>query len=90
MAYKKDRIYYYLVQLILKLKDKEQADEFFKVMFTPKEFEQLKIRIQILQMLKKGMLQRDIANKLKIGIATVTRGSNMLKQYEFEMLDRVR
>jgi TrpR family transcriptional regulator, trp operon repressor len=89
-VFKKDKTFFHLIQLVLKLKDKDEAEEFYKVMFTPKEFEQLKMRIQILQLLKKGIPHHEIAAKLKIGVATVTRGSNMLKQFDFKILDRVK
>lgn len=36
-------------------------------------------RLQILEMLEQGVPQRQIAEKLGVGIATVTRGSNTMK-----------
>jgi TrpR family trp operon transcriptional repressor len=36
-------------------------------------------RLQILKMLEQGVPQRQIAEKLGVGIATVTRGSNTMK-----------
>ena len=36
-------------------------------------------RLQIFEMLEQGVPQRQIAEKLGVGIATVTRGSNAMK-----------
>ena len=36
-------------------------------------------RLQIFEMLEQGVPQRQIAEKLGVGIATVTRGSNTMK-----------
>ena len=37
-------------------------------------------RLQIIEMLQQGIPQRQIADKLGVGIATVTRGSHHLKR----------
>lgn len=53
----------------------KEMEEFLKGILTPGELEQLTRRLQIVKMLKKGVAQREIANNLDVGIATVTRGA---------------
>ena len=69
-----------LTREILGLKSKEKILSFLRWILTPKEFEQLPIRLQIIKMLRKGISQRTIVKKLGVGIATVTRGANELKK----------
>ena len=52
--------------------------EFLSDMLTPAEMKEVVTRWQIVQRLAKGEPQRTIAKDLKIGIATVTRGSRAL------------
>ena len=58
--------------------NKAFLDEFLQDLLTPKEYETLALRWQIVQLLAQGLTQREITQKLKIGIATVTRGSREL------------
>lgn len=48
-------------------------------LLTPEEIEAIHQRVEILHMLLEGKPQRDIAAKLDCGIATVTRGSRIIK-----------
>ena len=59
-------------------KDRMFLDEFLQDILTPVEYEALAIRWQIVKLLAEGMTQREITEKLHIGIATVTRGSREL------------
>ena len=58
----------------------EEIHQFFRVMFTPKEIDAFSQRIQILKLLCAGTSQRDIAECLGVGIATITRGSRVLQE----------
>lgn len=49
-------------------------------LLTANELADVANRLQIMEMLKQGIPQRQIADKLGVGIATVTRGSNHLKR----------
>jgi TrpR family transcriptional regulator, trp operon repressor len=62
---------------------KEMGD-FLKGMLTAKEIEVFFQRLAIVKMLKKGVPQRIIANVLRVGIGTVTRGSKELKRGRFK------
>ncbi len=52
--------------------------DFLLDLLTPAEYEEIVTRWQIVKRLAKGEPQRTIARDLKIGIATVTRGSREL------------
>lgn len=52
--------------------------DFLLDILTPAEYKEIMIRWQIVKRLAKGESQRTIARELKIGIATVTRGSREL------------
>ncbi len=59
-------------------KNKILLQEFLLDILTPAEYKEMMIRWQIVKRLDKGEPQRTIAKELKIGIATVTRGSREL------------
>ncbi len=73
-----------LMEVILKMKSKKQLENFLQGILTPKELEEIPNRIKIVKLLKKGIAHQDIANKLHVGVATVTRGSRELKSGRFE------
>ncbi len=55
-------------------------DDFFSLMFTPQEYEQLQKRYALIEALVKDELpQREISKDLQVSIAKITRGSNALK-----------
>lgn len=57
-----------------------ELDEVLVALLTPEEKQQLSLRVELLRELLKGdKPQRDIAQQLGVSIATITRGSNMLK-----------
>lgn len=60
-------------------KDKRLLDEFLKDILTPQELEEIPKRWQIIKELSQGTPQREIADKLGVAIATITRGSKELK-----------
>ncbi len=49
-------------------------------MLTPSEIDALGQRIHILELLHKGMPQREVSEVLGVGVATVTRGNRMLRE----------
>lgn len=68
-----------LVAVLSKITNQRLMKEFLEDLFTPKEFEEMAKRLQIVKQLKKGISQRKIAKDLRVGIATVTRGSRELE-----------
>jgi TrpR family trp operon transcriptional repressor len=59
--------------------DKKLMEEFLKDILTPSEYESVALRWQIVKRLRKGETHRHIAGDLGLGISTVTRGSNTLR-----------
>lgn len=75
-----------LIDLLLSIKTKEDMENFLLGIFTPKELEEIPNRLSIVKMLKKGLPQHQIAEKLKVGVATVTRGSKELQLGRFRVV----
>jgi TrpR family trp operon transcriptional repressor len=70
-----------LVQILYKVsKDKVLLTEFMKEILTPREFDNISVRWQIVQRLAKGEHHQAIAESLHLGVATVTRGSREMRK----------
>lgn len=75
LEYKKE-----LLDLFSKIpKEKDFLALFLKDMFTPNEIETLALRWQIVKKLNEGATHREVVGDLKLGIATVNRGSRALR-----------
>lgn len=73
----------YIDELILHLMDGDtpvKLENALRALLTDSEMDEISKRLQIFKLLESGMPQRQIAEKLGVGIATVTRGSNALKR----------
>jgi TrpR family trp operon transcriptional repressor len=68
-----------LYQLLTLIEDQKEAALLFRELLTPQELTQIAERWQLVKMLDKGVTQREIAEKLNLSIATVTRGSKAFK-----------
>jgi len=69
-----------LINVIVNIgNDPVLLDAFFCDLFTPVEYTEIQKRWEIVKMLNNGIGQHKIAKDLKVGIATVTRGSRVLK-----------
>ena len=66
-------------KLVKKLHSEAEIESFFKELLTESEIETLSKRWRILEMLKDGFTQRDIAKELKVSLCKVTRGAKILK-----------
>jgi len=60
-------------------RDAKLLDAFLCDLLTPDEYKELIRRWHIVRELHQGIPQRRIASRLGMGIATITRGSRMLK-----------
>ncbi|GAB4185401.1 MAG: trp operon repressor [Simkaniaceae bacterium] len=68
------------LNLCLNMKNSEELDKLFQLFLTHEEREDIVRRYLLIKELLKGDLtQREIAEKLGISIAKITRGSNALK-----------
>jgi len=69
-----------LVNHLLAQRTAEQMHETLHDLLTPSELAEVAKRLQIFRMLEQGVPQRQIADTLGVGIATVTRGSIAMKK----------
>ncbi|KKP38252.1 MAG: TrpR-like protein YerC/YecD [Candidatus Peregrinibacteria bacterium GW2011_GWF2_33_10] len=67
-------------ELFVALPNKEIVNQVMEDFFTLSELEAVAQRWQIVKMLEQGISQRQISEKLGVGIATITHGSQTLKQ----------
>ena len=56
-----------------------EIEAFFKELLTKAELETLSKRWRILEMLKEGHTQREIAKELQVSLCKVTRGAKIMK-----------
>ncbi|EKD99599.1 MAG: hypothetical protein ACD_22C00225G0003 [uncultured bacterium] len=80
----KDKNINELVEAFLQAKNRDNTLDLLKGLLTSKELDEIARRLQIVKMLKAGMPQRDIVEKLKVGIATVTKGSKEVAKGRFK------
>lgn len=78
MEHKNNYKYEFLKVLQKVACDGAMLGAFLEDLFTPSEYEEIVRRWQIVKRLYKGLPQRKIANSLRVGIGTVTRGSREL------------
>jgi TrpR family trp operon transcriptional repressor len=73
-----------ILDFLAEVKEKDlsnlEYEQLLKVFLTPAEIDAISQRLQIVDMISKGIAQREISEKLGVGIATVTRGSRMLQE----------
>jgi TrpR family trp operon transcriptional repressor len=69
-----------LLDVFLRVTDKKEMEALLRGLLTQKELEELPKRLEILKQLKKGTAQHEIAQKVGVGVATVTRGSHELQR----------
>ena len=62
----------------------KELKEFLIGILTPGEIDQVLTRSKIIKLLKKNVPQHEIAEKLGVGVATVSRGSKMLSEGKFK------
>lgn len=75
-----------LVRELQKANSKEKLENLLRGLLTPKELEEIAERIRIVRLLKQGVGQHEIAARLNIGVATVTRGSKEIQQGNFKTI----
>lgn len=73
-----------LIDELISINNEKDMLNFLEGIFTVTELEEIPTRLQIVKMLKKGIAQHEIAEKLGVGIATVTRGASEIKKGRFK------
>ncbi|KAB8031846.1 Trp family transcriptional regulator [Fluviispira multicolorata] len=81
-------IIHFLNEVKYKDLNSNDCEQLLKVFLTPAEIDAISQRVQIVDLISKGVAQREISEKLGVGIATVTRGSRMLQENP-DLLKRV-
>ena len=72
-----------VIEVMYKIvKDKQLLADFVRDILTPREFENISVRWQIVKRLAKGEHHQSIAEDLHFGVATVTRGSREMRKKE--------
>lgn len=69
-----------LLEHLLTAHTPDSLEQLLNNLLTPSEMAEISKRLQIFKLLEAGLPQRQIAEQLGVGIATVTRGSRALKQ----------
>jgi TrpR family trp operon transcriptional repressor len=68
-----------LIEHLFSADSSTALESLLEALLTPSEMSEISKRLQIFRLLETGMPQRQIAEQLGVGIATVTRGSRALK-----------
>ena len=72
------------LESLLQIKSKAEMEAFLNGILTPQELTDLPKRLEIFKMLKAGIPQHEIAKRLGVGVATVTRGSHELQRGQIQ------
>lgn len=67
-----------ILKVILGIKNIKFLEHFLKDLLTPTEFKEIIKRWRVVRELNNKVAQRKISQKLKVGRATITRGSRVL------------
>lgn len=79
-----------IVSIAKKKDNLEELDLFFQEILTPNELLDLSLRWKLLIDLNEGMTQRKIAEKYRISLCKITRGSRILKKKDSIVLKLLR
>lgn len=71
-----------LIEYLLAVQTPQDMEAALKALLTPAELSEITNRLQIIKLLEAGESQRRIAEKLGVGIATVSRGARALKDLQ--------
>lgn len=74
----------HLADILVSIKSKGEMKVFLMGLLTSKELADIPKRLEIVRLLKKGIPQQEIARRLHVGVATVTRGSKELGKGRFQ------
>ncbi len=74
----------HLINLLCQITSQKEMKEFLFGILTEKELKEIPMRLQIVKFLKQNIPQQEIAKRLGVGIATVTRGSKELAKGRFK------
>lgn len=74
------------LKLVEAAESQAELDDLMQALLTHEERDQMALRIELLsELLRKQKPQRQIAHELGVSIATITRGSNLLKSIKTKL-----
>ncbi|MGB4965765.1 MAG: Trp family transcriptional regulator [Microgenomates group bacterium] len=83
----KIRLFNQLRDLFISIKSNDEMENLLLGILSPQELDEVATRLEIVRLLKNGTPQKQIAEKLAVGIATVTRGSREIKRGRFKYVN---
>lgn len=83
---KNHQSYKTLIQLIENNPNAEFIEKLFDAILTDKEQLELAKRLQIFALLQQGLPQREISERLEVGVATVSRGAKAYQTHQINEL----
>lgn len=78
--------YHSLLKHLANCHDSTDIEVLFRALLTDKEQHEIANRIRIFDLLECGATQRDIAEQLGVGIATVSRGAKAMQSHDVSAL----
>jgi TrpR family transcriptional regulator, trp operon repressor len=73
-----------IVRAFLLHRNELEMKDFILGLFTPKELGEIARRLEIVRLLEQGKPQHEIAAKVSVGVATVTRGAKEIQKNHFK------
>ena len=73
-----------VVWQLMQAKTKQEMENLVLGLFTQGEIEEFARRLTLVRLLKEGIAQHEIAKRLGVGVATVTRGAKEIKMGRFK------
>ncbi len=77
-----------LLDILCRIHATDEMEEVLASILTPREFKEVNNRIKIFALLIQQMPQREIAARLGVGIATVTRGAGIFNNKQTAALNK--
>lgn len=78
--------YQSLLDHLAQCQETSEIDDLFAALLTDKEQQDIANRIRIFDLLEQGVTQREIAEQLGVGIATVSRGAKAMQKHDLSAL----
>lgn len=79
MTKNKAQILKKMASILAKMEHEKDVENFLRAFMTPKECETLCVRYLLIEMLMKGLPQREISQRLGVSITQISRGSAELQ-----------
>ncbi len=78
-SYKQELFRREITNLLSNFSSTVELESFLSDLLTPKEYNELSLRWQIVKLLCKGLSIREVSDRLGVAVATISRGARELK-----------